>query len=194
MKQFQYVNRLGARNKLYRLAWSITNSLLFRPTPRWVLDGWRCALLRAFGAKIGVGCRIDPTSHIWMPSNLKLGDYVAIGAGADIYCVAPITMGSKVTISQRAFICAASHDINELNRPLIYSPITIGDHVWIAAEAMVLPGAQIGDGAVVGARAVLSKNANAWSIYTGNPARHTGDRNVASSATQFTNGGNFLEK
>ena len=134
MKNQRYINKLGLRNKMYRLLWGVVYVLVFRPTPRWTLHGWRRGLLRIFGAQVGAGCRIDPTARIWMPANLRLGEYVAIGEGAEIYCVAPITIGSKVAISQRAFLCTASHDITDLTRPLTDTPITIEDYVWIAAE------------------------------------------------------------
>lgn len=186
MKELRYVNRLGVRNKMTRLLWGMVYALLFRPTPRWALHGWRRGLLRAFGAQIGTGCRIDPTARIWMPANLSLGDYVAVGEGADIYCVAPITIGSKVAISQRAFLCTASHEITDLARPLTHAPIIIKTHAWIAAEAMLLPGAQIGEGAVIAARAVFRGEALPWTIHAGNPARLVGTRMLAPTATDQT--------
>ena len=185
MNDQRYVNRLGVRNKMTRLLWGAVYGLLFRPTPRWALHGWRRGLLRAFGAQVGAGCRIDPTARIWMPPNLRLGEYVAIGEGADIYCVAPISIGSKVAISHRAFLCTASHDITDLKRPLTHAPITIENHVWIAAEAMVFPGAQIGQGAVIAARAAFRGKAAAWTIHAGNPARQVGTRTLL--ATTDTN-------
>lgn len=184
MKQYRYVNHLSLSNRLARIAWGLVRVLLFCPTPRWALHGWRRGLLRVFGATVGSGCRIDPSARIWLPSNLRLGDYVAIGEGVDVYCVAPIYIGSKVAISQRAFLCAASHDISLLTRPLTLDPIIIGDHVWIAAEAMIHPGAQIGDGAVVAARAVMRGTAAPWSIYAGNPARQVGVRRLADAANR----------
>ncbi|ALI53962.1 putative colanic acid biosynthesis acetyltransferase WcaF [Celeribacter marinus] len=164
-----------------RLLWGTVYGLLFRPTPRWALHGWRRGLLRAFGAQVGTGCRIDPSARIWMPANLRLGDYVAIGEGADIYCVAPITIGSKVAISQRAFLCTASHDITDLARPLTHAPIRIENHAWIAAEAMLFPGAQIGEGAVIAGRAVFRGDAAPWTIHAGNPACQVGTRKLATT-------------
>ena len=178
MKQYRYVNRLSLRNRVTRMAWGVVWALLFRPTPRWALHCWRRGLLRAFGATVGAGCRIDPSARIWLPSNLCLGDYVAIAEDADIYCVAPITIGSKTTVSQRAFLCTASHDITRLTRPLTMAPIDIGDHVWIAAEAMVYPGACLGEGAVVAARGVFRGTAAPWTIHAGNPGRQVGMRQL----------------
>lgn len=178
MIDYKYVNELSASNKLGRMLWKVAYLLLVRPTPRWALHGWRCQVLRVFGAKIGRGCRIDPKLDIWAPWNLSLGDRVALAEGTNIYCVDRIRIGSKVTVSQRSFLCTASHDITSLARPLIHAPITIGDHVWVAAEAMLHPGITIGEGAVIGARAVIRKDVPAWSIWAGNPARQIGIREI----------------
>lgn len=182
MKEYRYVNKLSKKNRVVRLIWGFVWFLFFRTTPRWALHGWRRMVLRAFGARVGRGCRIDPSVRIWLPSNLEFGDYVAIGEGANLYCVASITIGSKVAISQRAFLCTASHDVTCLTRPLISEPICIDDHVWVAAEAMIFPGTQIGKGAVIAARAVIRKRALPWTIYAGNPAQNVGERILDSTA------------
>jgi putative colanic acid biosynthesis acetyltransferase WcaF len=176
VKEYKYVNKLTTRSKLKRLTWSICWAFLFRPTPRWALHAWRVYLLRCFGATIGEGCRIHPRAIIWAPWNLTLGDYVAIGDSVDLYNVDRIAIGSKVAISQRAFLCTASHDITSLARPLTYAPIEIREHAWIAAEAMIYPGSVVEAGAVLAARAVLRGIATAWTIWAGNPAREVGKR------------------
>ena len=182
MKQFRYVDQLSHEDRLARLLWGIVYWLAFRPTPRWTLHAWRRSVLRLFGAQIGAGCRIDPRVRIWAPWKIVFGDYVAIAEGVDIYSVDRIEIGSKVTISQRTFLCTASHDITDLRRPLIHAPIAISNHCWIAAEVMVHPGTTIEEGAVVAARAVLRHNASAWTIWAGNPARQVGHRKLTPEA------------
>jgi len=179
-RSLRYQNSLSVGNRLGRAVWGVAYLCLFRPTPRWALHGWRRAVLRLFGAKIGEGCRIDPSVKIWAPWNLRVGDYVAIAERCDIYNVAPIMIGSKAAVSQRSFLCTASHDISSLLRPLTHEPIIIGAHAWIAAEAMVLPGAQVGEGAVIAARGVLRGLAAPWTIYAGNPACQVGTRRLGS--------------
>lgn len=166
-----YVNRIDRATQLRRLVWEFVWLVLFRTTPRWALAGWRVFLLRFFGATIGQGCRIDPTCRVWAPWNMRLGTLTSVGAGVDFYCMAPITLGSKVSISQRAFLCAGSHEIETLARELITKPITIGDHAWVAAEAFVHPGVTIGDGAVIGARSVVTKDMPAWTVCAGHPCK-----------------------
>jgi putative colanic acid biosynthesis acetyltransferase WcaF len=188
MKELRYQNRLSKKNRLMRLVWGVTYWLLYRPTPRWTLHGWRNALLRMFGAKIGVGCRIDPSVKIWAPWNIELGDYVAVAQGVELYAVDKIRIGSKVALSQRAFICTASHDIRSLKRPLVHSPIMIGNHAWIAAEAMLLPGITIGEGAVIGARSLQRKDAGAWTVWAGNPSTPVGERKIGSETPDIIQG------
>jgi putative colanic acid biosynthesis acetyltransferase WcaF len=81
-----------------------------------------------------------------------------------------ITIGDEVVISQGAHICASSHDVRDRRFQLILRPISIGNNAWIAAEAFVGPGVTVGDGAVLGARAVAMRNLESWMIYSGNPA------------------------
>ncbi|MGI6497034.1 MAG: putative colanic acid biosynthesis acetyltransferase [Kiritimatiellia bacterium] len=99
-----------------------------------------------------------------------MGDYVCLASNVDCYTVAPIKLGNKVSVSQRSFLCTASHDISDVNRPLTFAPIVIQDFSWIAAQAFVGPGVTIGEGAVVGACAVVTKNVEPWTVVAGNPA------------------------
>jgi putative colanic acid biosynthesis acetyltransferase WcaF len=87
-----------------------------------------------------------------------------------------IRIGSKVAISQRSFLCTGTHDVSSLLRPLRTSPIMIGDHAWIAAEAMIMPGCSIGEGAVVGARSVVRTHMPDWQICVGDPCRPIKER------------------
>lgn len=135
------------------------------------MDRWRLALLKLFGAKFGQGCRIAPSVRVWAPWNLSMGDYVCLAEGVDCYSVSPIQISSKATVSQRAFLCSASHDISSLSRPLIHSPISIKEHAWVCAEAFIGPGVNVGEGAVVAARAVVVKDVEPWMVVGGNPSK-----------------------
>lgn len=175
-RALRYRSGFTASAKLRRFVWEVVWLLAFRPTPRWALHGWRRFLLRCFGAEVGAGCRIAPSCRVWAPWNLAMGEFSALGDGVDCYSMGRITIGSKVAVSQRSFLCAGSHDTRSLSRPLVTGPIVIGDHVWIAAESMVHPNVVIGEGAVIGARSVVLKDMPAWSICAGNPCRKIKDR------------------
>ena len=60
-------------------------------------------------------------------------------------------------------------------------PITIGEQAWVAAEAFVGPGVNVGCGAVLGARGVAVRNLEGWTVYAGNPARPVGKRSFLNS-------------
>ena len=169
--KYKYKNKLSWKNRLMRLLWNVTWALLFRLTPRIGFYGWRAMLLRLFGAKIGSGCHISPSCRIWAPWNLTLGSLVALAEGVECYSVSPIIIGSKVSVSQRAYLCTASHDISTLHLELIHSPIEIDDHAWVCAEAFLGPGVSIGEGAVIAARACVVKDVEPYSVMAGNPAR-----------------------
>lgn len=166
-----YKDSITLKNRIGRLSWGIVRVFLFRPFAGRIFNRWRIFLLRCFGAEIGAHCSVYASVHVWAPWNLTMGDYVAVGPGAELYAVDRITIGSMVTISQRAYLCTASHDISSLLKPLTHRPIIIGNYTWIAAEAFVGMGVTIHDGAVVGARAVVTKDIPGWSVVAGNPAR-----------------------
>lgn len=158
------------KEKIARVAWTYFGQNLFHMTfHNWY--GLRGLILRSFGAKLGHFVRLRPTAKFEQPWNLRIGDNSVIGDHAIIYCLGKVTIGSHVTISQNAHICAGSHDFTRPDLPLLRPPIAIGDHVWIAADAFVGPGVTVGEGVLLGARGCAVKNLDAWTIYAGNPAR-----------------------
>lgn len=153
-----------------RVLWALATPLFrLSPRPFW---GWRRAMLRAFGARVGCDVHIYPTVRITIPWNLALGDGCAVGDRAILYALGPIQIGPRATVSQYAHLCAGSHDLTRPDRPLTKPPIDIGADAWIAADAFVGPGVAVGNGAVVGARAVVMKNVPPGQVVAGNPA-HT---------------------
>ena len=155
--------------QIKRVIWSFVKPL-FRFSPR-PLFGWRNFLLRMLGARIGRHVNIYSSAVIYFPWHLSIGDYSAIGEDAFIYNLGPITIGSNVTISQRAHLCAGTHDYRQLDMPLEKPPIVVEDQVWICADAFVGPNVTVGQGAVVAARAVVVKDVEAWAVMGGNPAK-----------------------
>jgi putative colanic acid biosynthesis acetyltransferase WcaF len=110
---------------------------------------------------------------------LVLADECGIASGAILYCQGKITVGRRAVISQGAHLVAGTHDYTKLGFPLITKPITIGDHVWIAAEAFVHPGVSIGEGSVIGARSVVTQSMPEWMICAGHPCVALKPRHLA---------------
>lgn len=157
-----------------RVLWTLARPL-FRCSPR-PCFAWRRFLLRCFGAKIGRSVHIYSSATVYFPWNLEVGDESAIGEQVFIYNLGRVTLGSRVTISHRAHLCAGTHDHTKPDFPLLRPPIVIGSDAWICADAFVGPGVTVGDGAIVGARAVAMKDVKPRAIVVGNPARESKNR------------------
>ena len=165
-----------ATEKIRRVFWGF-GKLLFRFSPR-PCFGWRRIVLRCFGARIGTHVNLYPSTRIYFPWNLAVGDWTAIGEEALIYKLGPVTLGQKVTISHRVHLCAGTHDYTRPDLPLLKPPIHIQDQAWICSDAFVGPGVVVGEGAVVGARAVVIKDVEPWTVVAGNPAEFIKKRDL----------------
>ena len=152
-----------------RVAWA-AGRLAFRLSPR-PCFAFRRWLLRCFGARVGAHVHIYPSAHIYFPWHLSIGNWSSIGEWALVYNLGPVTIGERVTLSQRTHLCAGTHDHRDPAMTLLKPPIVIGDDAWVCADAFVGPGVEVGAGAVLGARAVAVRNVPPWSVAVGNPAR-----------------------
>ena len=88
----------------------------------------------------------------------------------------PIKIGVNVSIGPEAAILTLGHDPRSPQFDDRGGSVIIGDYVWIGYRAIVLPGVTIGNGAVVGAGAVVSKDVPPFTIVAGNPAHAIGER------------------
>lgn len=156
-------------NRLARVVWGMSWLVLARWTPP-PFHGWRRMVLLAFGAKVAKGARVHASVSVWLPANLELGEHCLIGPGVNLYNQGHITIGARAVVSQGAHLCASSHDVSDPHFQLVLRPISIGAGCWVAAEAFVGPGVTMADGAVLAARGVLFEDAQANTIYRGNPA------------------------
>ena len=157
-------------NRSRRLVWGFCYAVLYRTSPR-SLHAWRSFLLRLFGAQMGPNCHFYPRGKVWAPWNLTCEEAACLGDGAEIYNPSPVHMGSHSIISQQAYICCATHDYNHPAFPLISFPSRLGAYSWVCARAVVMPGVNLGDGAVLGLASVATRDLEPWSVYAGAPAR-----------------------
>lgn len=165
-----YTSPWSTREKLGMAAWRVAWWVLFRPTPKsWL--GWRNGLLRLFGARIRGRPFVSQSARIRIPWNLELHDHACLGEHAEVYNLGPVRLKARCTVAQHVYLCAGSHDISTPRLPLIVGEIEIGEDVFIGAAAFVLPGVHIGDGAVIGARAVVTRDMPEWTICAGNPCK-----------------------
>lgn len=176
MKVEKYINHLSVRNKIGRFVWNILSYILFKPFFFNLFNPWRLLILKLFGAKLHPKAVVHSSVKIWAPWNLEMDAYACLAPGVDCYNPGCIKIGAHATVSQKAFLCAASHDITKRNHPLITAPIIIEDQSWVAVDAFIGMGVTIGQGAVVGARACVFKSVEPWTVVGGNPAKFIKDR------------------
>jgi carbonic anhydrase/acetyltransferase-like protein (isoleucine patch superfamily) len=129
---------------------------------------------------------LGPQAHLWVRGSFAIytGASISVNAGAtlelgsgyinngcNIACFERITIGHDVAIAEEVVL--RDSDNHALLRPDYVStaPITIGNHVWIGMRAMILKGVTIGDGAVVAAGAVVTRDVPARALVGGVPAR-----------------------
>src|SRR5690606_15060402 len=108
-------------------------------------------------------------------SNFKVGDFSFIGR-VHLALHECIEIHNNVCINDGVQLLTASHSISDPEWKHIKRPIIIEDYVWIATNAMILPGVTIGKGAVVGAGSVVSKDVKPYTVVVGNPALPTSKR------------------
>jgi putative colanic acid biosynthesis acetyltransferase WcaF len=169
-------NKYPRKELILRVLWAFVQPL-FRYSPR-LCWGWRRFLLRLFGAKIGNRVHIFPSVKIFAPWHFTIGDDSAIGFDALIYNLGPITIGNRVTISQRAHLCAGSHEYRDPTMPLLKPPIHIEDEVWVCADAFIGPGITLGARSVIAARSVVVKDVPESKVVAGNPVRIIKERTL----------------
>ena len=175
----KFENWLSTKNKIGRALWAFVGPLFFRPFFLPMFNPWRLFVLRCFGAKLDPTTIVYSSVRIWAPWNLEMAEYSTLAAGVNVYNTGKIKIGRHTTVSQRAYLCPGSHDINSPKFPMICAPLTIHDQVWIATEAFVGGmGTVIGQGAVVGARACVFRDVEPWTIVGGNPAKFIKKREI----------------
>lgn len=171
-----YQNRFSKRNQISRFIWNLVWAIFARPFPRSLGNQWKLFLLRLFGAKLHKTSVVYSSVRIYMPWNLEMAEFSCLSPEVDCYNVDKIYIGAHSTVSQKTYLCSASHDVTNSSHPLITAPIIIEDQVWIGSAAYIGMGVTIEQGAVVGATASVYKNVSPWTIVGGNPAKFIKNR------------------
>ncbi|QVY64754.1 putative colanic acid biosynthesis acetyltransferase [Polaribacter sp. Q13] len=170
LNTFKLPKNFRGRNAFIVQLWWLVQSILFSNSPQFMY-GFRRFLLRLFGAKIGKNVIIRPTVRITYPWKISIGDFSMIGDDVVLYSLGRIEIGNNVVISQKSYICAASHDYLKSDFPIFAKKITIEDQCWLATDVFVAPGITIGKGTVVGSRSSVYKNLPSNKVCIGNPAK-----------------------
>lgn len=110
-------------------------------------------------------------AELYAPQSVVVGEHCIIGDACFLDGRSGITLGENVNIGSHVSIYTRQHDVDSPDFAEVGGPVTVGDYVWIASHALVLPGVTIGEGAVVAAAAVVTRDVAPYTLVGGNPAR-----------------------
>lgn len=145
-------------------------------------------IFKAMLAKLGSDSMIDYQTYFRYPWKIRIGHGVWINRGCEFYGSmlagnAHITIGDHCALAPCVRVLSATHDYHQLDLPDLAASVTIGKHVWVGAGATILPGVNIGDGAVVAAGSVVTRDVAPFTIVAGNPARFLKTRELDDERT-----------
>lgn len=117
--------------------------------------------------------KLIPPFHTECGRNIRIGRKVIINQGCTVYDMGGVEIANLVMIGPNVSLITASHPLNPAERRAYIEvrPIAIGRNVWIAAGATVLGGVSVGENAVVGAGAVVTRDVPPNTFVAGVPAR-----------------------
>lgn len=107
---------------------------------------------------------------------LSIGENTVVNPSVVLDARGGLTIGCNVSLSREVFILTLSHDYNTSNFELVPGTVNIADNVWIGVRAIIMPGVNIGKGAVVAAGSVVTKNVSDFEVVAGVPAKVIGTR------------------
>lgn len=131
---------------------------------------------RFCGVTIGRGSSFHWRARFYRPSRLKVGNNSIIGNDAMLDARNGITIGDNVSLSMGVWVWTLEHDPQDPWYAAIGGPVVINDYAWVSCRVVILPGVTIGEGAVVAAGAVVTKDVPPYSIVGGAPAKVIGER------------------
>jgi acetyltransferase-like isoleucine patch superfamily enzyme len=132
--------------------------------------------------RIREGAWIQATSRLEEPGvGLSVGDHTYIGPRCLLGAGGGIQIGRRATFGAGVHLLAENHEFRDPDRAIqaqgvSRAGISVGDDVWMGNNVVVLDGVRIGDGAVIGAAAVVTRDVPDYAIAVGNPARVIGSR------------------
>ncbi len=174
----------------HRLYWDVADPAQRRMYGYWFiwqLPGIFGDMLRArYMGKIfkytGKNVRILSGVRFRSPENLSIGDNSCIGNDNFIQALGGVAIGSNTSLAPNVKIWSVNHNYKDRNKLIREQGLTkrkviIGNDVWIASNAFILPGVNLPDGVVVGAGSIVTvKKYQSYSILVGNPAKMIGKR------------------
>jgi len=165
--------------RLHELHWAILHRM------EWMVfylgrAPWQCAVkswyLRQWGAEVGARLFLERAVCVKGAEDLKIGNDVAIGSFSLISAAGGLTIEDNVIISTGCRVVCGNHKVPRVGEdyryaPSVTAPIHLKKGCWLATSAIVLPGVTVGEGAVVVAGSLVTKDVPDWAIVGGMPAK-----------------------
>jgi acetyltransferase-like isoleucine patch superfamily enzyme len=137
----------------------------------------RVVLYRSAGISVGLADIFPGLTVVGRPANLRIGDGTGMNVNCFFECAGRVTVGNRVMMGMGVTVVTSDHPIGPDGRPQqapVSRDVVIEDGVWLGARSTVLPGVTVGEGVVVSAGSVVSRNCLPYSLYAGVPARRLG--------------------
>lgn len=170
----------GAKGFLLQVVRYLTNDVVARVPSYRLRHAW---YRRALGMAIGAGSAVGLGQYIHTAGRprpdrpgIRIGARSVINRGCCLDGRGGLTIGDDVSISPGVWLLTDQHDMNDPDFPEVLAPVVVGDYAWLGSRAMVLPGVTIGEGAVVAAGAVVTRDVAPYTVVGGVPARPIGER------------------
>ena len=155
--------------------------VLYKMTAQWLPISQRSSLAKKmrgfFGKRIVTqfGANVNIERNAVFTPELKIGNNSGIGIDCEVY--GPVTIGDNVMMGPEVVIYTSGHKHDRIDIPMVeqgsseVQPVKIGNDVWIGRRAIIMPGVTIGDGVIIGAGAVVTKNIDPYVVAVGVPAK-----------------------
>lgn len=144
-----------------------------------MMKQWSYALRHWYWRKLGLKIGRDSSiaMHCFITGNrITIGNNTVINRFTYLDGRASLYIGNNVNVSHYTLIQTLTHDPQNPEFVALEKPVAIMDHAWIGARAIIMPGITVGEGAIVAAGAVVSKDVAPYTIVGGAPARKIGKR------------------
>lgn len=142
------------------------------------LNEARLSRLRASLKSCGNGVSIQFPVTITQPDMVEVGDKVSLAAYVHIWGGGEVSIGDRVMVGTHTSITSLTHNYQEkeMYNTVVRKPVIIEDDVWIGSNCVILPGVKVGQGAVIGAGSVVTKDIQPHSVVFGVPAQPRRER------------------
>lgn len=167
---------------LGRLKYTAGNALRSAEAMSLLIAGWipihiiRTAMMRLWGAKVHPSATVLHGAVVREARSLRIGARSNIGYGAVLDARGGLVIGSDVSLATGVSFYPGKHLWDDPDFAFEFAEIQVGDRVWIGPRAIILTGVTVGEGAVVTAGAVVTKDVPPWTVVGGVPAKHIAHR------------------